>query len=98
MKKITLILVFILNTVAYSQNTEYINDFGNLLSKVEFPKLKKNGWVVVQLKDNKDFKKGIIPIEYNGQISDSLKSELINFLESNINFKIKKTDKIIEYP
>lgn len=95
MKKITIILIFILNTIAYSQNKEYINDFENPLSKTEFQKIKKDGGVVVRLKNNKHSKKGIIPIEYNGQISDSLKLKIINFLESNSNFKINNTDKII---
>ena len=95
MKKITIVLIFILTTIAHSQNEEYINDFGNFLSKTEFKKLKKEGGVVLRLKKNKHSKKGIIPIEYNGQISDSLKLEIINFLESNSKLKINKTDKII---
>lgn len=95
MKKITIILIFVLNTITYSQNKEYVNDFGKPLSKTEFQKIKKDGGVVIRFKNNKHSKKGIIPIEYNGQISDSLKLEIISFLESNANFKIKKTDKII---
>lgn len=95
MKKITIILIFLLNTITYSQNKEYVNDFGNRISKTEFQKIKKAGGVVIRLKDKKPIKKGIIPREYNGQISDSLKLKIINFLESNANFKIEKTDKII---
>ena len=53
-------------------------------------KSKTNGGVVVRFKNNKHIKKGIIPIEYNGQISDSLK-----FLESNSNFKINSKDNLI---
>ncbi|KJD34981.1 hypothetical protein PW52_12860 [Tamlana sedimentorum] len=95
MKTISLILIFILNTITYSQNKNYVNDFGNPLTKTEFLKIKKEGGTVIRLKNNIYYKKGIIPVEYNGQISDSLKFEIIKFLESNANFKIKKTDKII---
>ncbi len=95
MKKITIILIFVLNTTAYSQNKEYVNDFENPLSKAELQKIKKDGGVVIRLKNNKHFKKGIIPMEYNGQISDSLKLKIIDFLELNSDFKINNTDKII---
>ena len=95
MKKITLILIFIINTIAYSQDKEYVDDFGNVLSKTEFKKLKEKGGFVIRLKKNKRFNKGIIPREYYGQISDSLKSSILNFLESNSNFKVSPNDKII---
>ncbi|WP_428740470.1 hypothetical protein [Tenacibaculum sp.] len=93
MKKIILILIFIINTIAYSQDKEYVDDFGNTLSKTEFKKLKEEGGAVIRLKKNKRFNKGIIPREYHGQISDSLKSSIFNFLESN--FKVNTNDKII---
>ncbi|MFI1771587.1 hypothetical protein [Thalassobellus citreus] len=95
MKKITIILIIILSKTAYSQNKEYINDFGTPLTKIEFKKIRRDGGVVVRHKNNNHSKKGIIPIEYNGHISDSLKLKIINFLESNSNFKIDNTDKII---
>ncbi len=95
MKKTLILLIYILNTIAYSQNKEYVNDFGKSLSKTEFQKIRKDGGVVIKLKNSKHSKKGIIPKEYNGQISDSLRLKIVNFLESNCNFKINNTDKII---
>ncbi len=87
-----LLTTLILNTFSYSQNKVYIDDFGKLLSKKDFGKLKGKGGVKIRLKNKKY---GIIPIEYKGTISDALKSKIIHFLELNSNFKIASNDTII---
>ncbi|NMH86230.1 hypothetical protein [Flavivirga algicola] len=89
-----LLMALIFNTFSYSQNGEYIDDFGNPLSKIQFRKLKNKGGIKIRLK-NKNAKYGMIPIEYRGNISNSIKSKIVHFLELNSDFKIAPNDTII---
>lgn len=89
-----LLVTLVLNTFSFSQKEKHIDDFGNSLSKTQFKELKNKGGIKIRLK-NKNEKYGIIPYEYTGHISDSLKSKIIHFLELNSSFKIAPKDTII---
>ncbi|GAA3613183.1 hypothetical protein Q4Q39_03765 [Flavivirga amylovorans] len=90
----TLLITIITSTISYAQNSKYIDDFGNSLSKTEFKELKKKGGIKIRLKNN-NTKYGMIPDQHKGYISDSLKFEITGFLELNSNIKIAPNDTII---
>jgi hypothetical protein len=91
--QITLI-IFVISTASYSQNKNYMDDFGNLLSKEQFKEIKRKGGFEVRLK-NSHAKFGIIPVEYGGTINNTLRLNIISFLEANAAFKISSDDIIL---
>lgn len=91
--QIILITLFV-NTISYAQSHKYKDDFGNLLSNEQYKELKDKGGIKIKLKKG-NIRFGIIPIEYRGSISDSIRLILVRFLESNSNLKIEPTDRII---